>query len=130
MPQLDRYLVFSETFWFVLCFTLAYIFVAHLLVHLIRGLRLRAALSTDELLTSFNLKLEKITLVFAPHLDKALVGLTSRLDLWLGLVEWRHQLQPSYETMAEESAVDLVLEGSEPWLRPIADLQLLETVTK
>src|SRR4051812_9510350 len=127
MPQLDRYLVVSETFWFVLCFTLAYILVAHLLVHLIRGLRLRAALAADELWASLNLKSEKFALALAPHLDGALVGLTPRLDLWIDLVEWRHGLQPSQETTVEEIGADLDLEGSEPWLRTIAELDNLNT---
>lgn len=63
MPQLDRYLVFSEIFWFVVLFTLVYFLTYGLLVLLAQGLRLRAALESHHLLEALQLKTERAGLV-------------------------------------------------------------------
>jgi hypothetical protein len=63
MPQLDRYLVFSEIFWFVVLFTLVYLLTYGLLVLLAQGLRLRAALESHHLLEALHLKTERAGLL-------------------------------------------------------------------
>jgi hypothetical protein len=47
MPQLDKYLIFVETFWFIIFFSLSYFIVYYFLVYLIKGMRLRESFAVQ-----------------------------------------------------------------------------------
>jgi hypothetical protein len=62
MPQLDKYLVFSETFWFIIFFTLSYFIIYYFLVYLIKGIRLRESFAVQLLIQNLVAKQEKLLL--------------------------------------------------------------------
>jgi len=86
MPQLDRYLVFSEIFWFALLFTISYLAVYYLLVMLSKGLRLRSALESHHLVQTLQLKSEKNALASLANLilEQQILEL-GRLTRWFSL---------------------------------------------
>jgi hypothetical protein len=62
MPQLDKYLIFVETFWFIVFFTLSYFIIYYFLVYLIKGMRLRESFAVQLLISNIISKNEKMLL--------------------------------------------------------------------
>lgn len=64
MPQLDRYLISSEIFWFIVCFIFSYCFIYCLLLALFRGARVRSTFFMFNYTNFLNLKSESFLLKF------------------------------------------------------------------
>jgi hypothetical protein len=81
VPQLDRYLVTSEIFWFLSFFLVSFLIVNFLLLSLFQGSRFRRVLFLEHLLFISKLKFEKLFFnkLALPRLELGLVSL-AKLD--------------------------------------------------
>jgi hypothetical protein len=59
MPQLDRYLVFSEVFWFIILFLISYIFIYYFLLRFFYVIKIRSLIFFISQSSSDSLRKEK-----------------------------------------------------------------------
>jgi hypothetical protein len=59
MPQLDRYLVFSEVFWFIILFLISYIFIYYILIRFFYVIKIRSLIFFISQSSSDSLRKEK-----------------------------------------------------------------------
>jgi hypothetical protein len=120
VPQLDRYLITSEIFWFLLFFLVSFFVVNFFLTSLFRSTRLRRALFLENLLHISKLKLEK---TFFNHqiLPRLEFGLVSIYKLSKLLIRRQKQIWSGWDSINfyfdDELETDLTQQTLINWIK-------------